>query len=71
MPWQAANCFRILEFQSSCEGTPKGNLLGIDGRLKEGLRAKLDLHPYQEGQCHRGIVNASKIWVFMESMRKI
>jgi len=31
------------------EGTPKEYLLGIDVRLREGLRAKLGLHPYQEG----------------------
>ena len=45
--------------------------MGIDGRLKEGLRAKLGLKPYQEGQCHGGIVHALKIGVFMESARKI
>ena len=27
-------------------GTPKVHLLGIDGRLKEGLREKLGLKPY-------------------------
>ena len=27
-------------------GTPKDHLLGIDGRLKEGLREKLGLKPY-------------------------
>ena len=26
--------------------------MGIDGRLKEGLRAKMGLHPFQEEQCH-------------------
>ena len=37
------------------EGTPKDYLLGIDRRIKEGLREKLGLHPYQEGHCYRGI----------------
>ena len=41
-------------------GTPKDYLLGIDGRLKEGLREKLGLKPYLEGHCHGGIVHASK-----------
>ena len=49
----------------------KDYLLGRDERLKEGLRAKLGLQPYHEGHCHRGIVHASKIGVFMESVRKI
>ena len=52
-------------------GIPKDYLLGIDKRLKEGLRAKLGLHPYLEGHCHMGIVHASKIRRFMESVRKI
>ena len=47
------------------EGTPKDYILGIDRRLKEGLRAKLGLHPYQEGQCYWGIFHASKIEAFM------
>ena len=51
------------------EGTPKEYQLGIDGRLKDGWRAKLGLHPYQEGQCHKGIFHGSKI-AFMESVRK-
>ena len=42
----------------------------IDGKLKEGLRVELGLHPYEEGQCHRRIVHASKIGAFMESVRK-
>ena len=50
---------------------PEEYLLGIDGRLKEGLRAKLELYPNQEGQCHGGIFHALKIAAFMESMRKI
>ena len=29
-------------------GTPKDYLLGVDGRLQEGLRAKLGLQPYAE-----------------------
>ena len=46
-------------------GTPKDHLLGIDGRLKEGLREKLGLKPYLEGHCHGGIVHASKIEAFI------
>ena len=48
-----------------------GWYLQFEQSLREGLRAKLRLHPYQEGQCHGGIVHASKIGVFMESVRKI
>ena len=51
-------------------GTPKDHLLGIDGRLKEGLREKLGLKPYLEGHCHGGIVHASKIEAFMEIVKK-
>ena len=46
-------------------GTPKDHLLGIDGRLKEGLREKLGLKPYLKGHCHGGIVHASKIEAFI------
>ena len=42
-------------------GTPKDFLLGVQGRLQEGLRAKLELQPYAEGHCHGGIVHASQI----------
>ena len=49
--------------------TPKDYLLGVDGRLQEGLRAKLGLQLYAEGHCHGGIVHASKIGAFMESVR--
>ena len=49
--------------------TPKDYLLGVDGRLQEGLRAKLGLQPYAEGHCHGGIVHASTIGAFMESLR--
>ena len=51
-------------------GTPKDYLLGVDGRLQEGLRAKLGLQPYAEGHCHRGIVHASKIGAYMEYVRE-
>ena len=51
-------------------GTPKDYFLGIDGRLKEGLREKLGLKPYLEGHCHGGIVHASKIEAFMEIVKK-
>ena len=42
-------------------GTPKDYLLGVDGRLPKGLRAKLGLQPYAEGHCQGGIVHAS-LW---------
>ena len=61
----------IQPYFAPLEGTPKDNLLGIDGRLKEGLKAKMELDPYQEEQCHGRIVHASKIEAFMESVRKI
>ena len=57
--------------EKDLEGTPKDYLLGINGRLKEDLRAKIGLPPYQEEQCHGRIVHASKLWVFMEFVRKI
>ena len=53
------------------EGNPKEYLLEIEERLMEGLRAKLGLHPCQEGQCHGGIVHASKIGALTETLRKI
>ena len=51
------------EKRKGMEGTPKDYLLGKDGRLKEGFRAKLRLHPYLEGHCHEGIVKAG--WDFI------
>ena len=51
-------------------GTPKDYLLRVDGRLQEGLRAKLGLQPYAEGHCHGGIVHASKIGACMDSVRQ-
>ena len=60
-----------LSKRKGLEGTPKEYHLGIDRRLKKGLRAKLGLHPYQEGQCYWGIFHASKIEAFMESVTKV
>ena len=51
-------------------GTPKDYLLGVDGRLQEGLKAKLGFQKNAEGHCHRGIVHASKIGASMESVRQ-
>ena len=51
------------------EGTQRITL-GNRRKVQVKVQGKACIHPYQEGQCHRRIVHASKKGAVMESVRK-